>query len=66
MWFVVGRDEKVCFIEGEESESARAAFRNRWLGVLPQVCFAEKHAREAEEERRMESQGGRRWVSWSL
>lgn len=67
MWFVVGRDGKVLFEEGEESVSARAELEKRWLSVLPQICFAEKHQRESELEMRKESEklSGRRWVSWS-
>jgi len=70
MWFVVDRDEKVVFDEGEECEKARAAFRDRWLSVLPQICFAGlMREREVQEEIKREGQlqgqGGRRWVSWS-
>ena len=67
MWFVVGKDETVCFDEGEECERARAAFRDRWLSVLPQICFAgQKREKELQnEEREIQSRSGRRWVSWS-
>jgi hypothetical protein len=57
------------FDEGEKIERARAAFRDRWLSVLPQMCFmGQKRERELQvetREREREIQGGRRWVSWS-
>ena len=68
MWFVVDKDEQVCFDEGGDRERARAAFRDRWLSVLPQVCFAgQRREKELQDEERRESQSGsgRRWVSWS-
>jgi hypothetical protein len=71
MWFVVGKDERVVFDEGEEIERARAAFRDRWLSVLPQMCFmGQRREKELQEEmrdreREREFQGGRRWFSWS-
>ena len=74
MWSVAGRDEMVCFGEGEDCERARAAFRDRWLSVLPQICFAglkreeelQDEKRELQiQERENQSMSGRRWVSWS-
>jgi len=62
MVFMVGRDEKVVFDEGEVCERAREAFRDRWLGVLPHICFA--GARNEWEEKGRKNLGGRRWVSY--
>ena len=74
MWFVAERDGMVCFDEGVDCEKARAAFRDGWLSVLPQICFAglkrekelqdEKRELQA-EEREIQSMSGRGWVSWS-
>ena len=62
MVFMVGRDEKVVFDEGEVCGRAREALRDRWLGVLPQICFA--GARKEWEAKERENLGGRRWVSY--
>jgi hypothetical protein len=74
MWFVAERDGMVCFDEGVDCEKARVAFRDGWLSVLPQICFAglkrEKELQDEKrelqvEERDTQSMSGRRWVSWS-
>lgn len=67
IWFVAERDEMACFDEGVDCEKARAAFRDRWLSVLPHICFAGlKREKELQvEERDIQSMSGRRWVSWS-
>ena len=67
MWFVVEKDEKVCFDEGEDRKRARAASQDRWLSVLPQICFASQtRAKELQDEmKENEIRSGRRWVSWS-
>lgn len=41
MWFTVGRDGAVSWDEGDVLARARAAFENRWMSVLPQICFAD-------------------------
>lgn len=41
MWFTVSRDEAVNWDEGDILAKARAAFENRWMSVLPQICFAD-------------------------
>ncbi|GAB7328342.1 hypothetical protein MBLNU13_g00334t1 [Cladosporium sp. NU13] len=67
MWFIVDKDEKVCFDESEDCNRARSAFRDRWLSSLPQICFAgQKREKELQDEmKESESRSERRWVSWS-
>lgn len=65
MWYVVGKDEKVHFDEGDDAARAKRAFENRWLVVLPPMCFADHKDSDLQNNTSRDSQGGRRWTSWS-
>jgi hypothetical protein len=65
MWFVVGRVEAVSFDEGEDCARAKVAFENRWLSVLPQICFADHGDGESKIQMVGKRESGRREGSWS-
>lgn len=65
MWFTVGRDDAVSWDEGNVLAKARAAFEDRWLSVLPQICFANHQQSNMQSSGVKGCQSGRRWMSWS-
>ena len=65
MWFVVEKDEGVTFDEGEDCARARVVCENRWLSVLPQICFADRGRGDGKLETQMAGEGGRKESSWS-
>ena len=61
MWFVVGKDAAVWFDGGDDCR-AKAVLQNRWLSVLPQICFANHQENDLQNGPSREDE--REWVSW--